>query len=324
MTQPVPSKEQKNRLRSPWYFAGVDDTVFVIANPAAGGGRGARVLAAVQRATRSRRKLVVHVTRSPGDEAQLASRAVARGARAIIAIGGDGTWSKVAAALLQSERRPPLALIAAGTGNDFAKSVGAPADDIGRTLELLDAGASRRVDAGTIEGRFFLVCCGFGFDTAVLQRMQSVRGLRGSARYVYAALRELSAYPGFDVVFEDVAGDPGPAPGMRRLLMLVIANAPHYGGAFKIAPRADLEDGLLDGIAVAPLGTLARARLLLSATRGAHMLSSAVRAYPRPSFDLRFPAPPLYNLDGDLYQARSRALHVKCLPAALDVVAPTA
>lgn len=54
------------------------------------------------------------------------------------------------------------------------------------------------------------------------------------------------------------------------------------------------------------------------------MLSSAVRAYPRPSFDLRFPAPPLYNLDGDLYQARSRALHVKCLPGALDVVAPTA
>ena len=66
------------------------------------------------------------------------------------------------AALLQSERRPPLALIAAGTGNDFAKTVGAPARDIGRTLELIDSRETRRVDAGAVDDRCFLVCCGFG------------------------------------------------------------------------------------------------------------------------------------------------------------------
>lgn len=300
----------------------MDDAVFVIANPAAGGGRGVKVLAAVERATSARRHVVVRVTRCPGDETRLAQRALARGARALIAIGGDGTWSKVAAALLESERRPPLALIAAGTGNDFAKSVGAPAGDIEYTLALLDSGTTRRVDAGTVEGKFFLVCCGFGFDTAVLQRMRSVRGLRGSARYVYAALRELQAYEGFDV---SLAGDDDgrPAQETRRLLMLVIANAEHYGGAFRIAPNASLTDGMLDGIALSPLPTVARARLLMSATRGAHVRSPAVREYRDRRFDLRFPSPPLYNLDGDLYQARSRTLTVECLPAALEVVAPS-
>lgn len=299
----------------------MDDAIFVIANPAAGGGRGAKVLEEVVRATASCANVAVRVTQGPGDETRLAQRAMAHGASALIAVGGDGTWSKVAAALLQSERRPPLALIAAGTGNDFAKTVGAPAHDIHRTLALMDAGETTRVDAGVVEGRFFLVCCGFGFDTAVLQRMQSVRGLRGSARYVYAALRELPAYPGFEVSLSSADSDrPNDAP--RRLLLLVIANAQHYGGAFKIAPNADLADGLLDAIALAPLKTLARAGLLLSAMRGSHVRSPAVNEYQQPFFDLKFAAQPVYNLDGDLYQARSRILRVECLPGALEVFAP--
>lgn len=300
----------------------MDDAIFVIGNPAAGGGRGAKVLDEVlRRISSSRRDVVVSVTRGPGDETRLAQRALARGASALVAVGGDGTWSKVAAALLHSERRPPLALIAAGTGNDFAKTVGAPARDIARTLELIDARVTRRVDAGTVDGRFFLVCCGFGFDTAVLQRMQSVRGLRGSARYVYAALRELSAYLGFEVSLAggDCAGERSDAA--RRLLLLVIANARHYGGAFRIAPNADLADGLLDAIALAPVGTLARAGLLLSATRGAHVRSPAVAEYQQAWFTLKFAVPPVYNLDGDLYQAKSRTMRVECIPGALEVFA---
>lgn len=299
----------------------MDDAIFVIANPAAGGGRGRKVLEEVVAATTSRGNVVVRVTRGPGDETRLAQSALAHGASALIAVGGDGTWSKVATALLQAERRPPLALIAAGTGNDFAKSVGAPAHDIARTLALIGAGETRRVDAGTVEGRFFLVCCGFGFDTAVLQRMRSVRGLRGSARYVYAALRELPRYPGFGVSLSAGAGSTRPSDEARQLLLLVIANAQHYGGAFRIAPNADLADGLLDAITLAPLKTLPRAALLLSAMSGSHVRSPAVGEYQQPSFDLKFGAQPMYNLDGDLYQARSRILRVECIPSALEVFA---
>ncbi|HUR92599.1 MAG TPA: YegS/Rv2252/BmrU family lipid kinase [Gemmatimonadaceae bacterium] len=300
----------------------MDNTLFVIGNPAAGGGRGAKVLADVIRATAGRRNVVVRVTRGAGDETTFAHRAIARGAAALIAVGGDGTWSKVAAALLDSERRPPLALIAAGTGNDFAKTVGAPARDIERTLALIDAKQTRRLDAGTVDGRFFLVCCGFGFDTAVLERMRSVRGLRGSARYFYAALRELRSYEGFDVALADDGVASRSGDGTTRMLLLVVANAQHYGGAFRIAPHAKLTDGLLDCITLAPLPTVARARLLLSATHGAHIQSPAVRELQQRSFDLRFASPPMYNLDGDLYQARSETLRVACLPGALEVFAP--
>ena len=295
----------------------------MIANPVAGGGRGQKVLEKVRAALNGRPSVVIRTTRAPGDETTLARDAVAQGARVIIAVGGDGTWSKVAAALVRSgERRPALALLAGGTGNDFAKTVGAPAGDVTRTLGLIDSGATRTVDAGAVEGKFFLVCCGFGFDTAVLRRMQSVRRLRGSARYVYAALRELSAYEGFDVQIVNHSAASARPGEVRRLLLLVVANARHYGGAFTIAPKATVTDGMLDAVTLSSIGSLARARLLLSATRGLHVRSSAVDEYQRPGFDLRFPTPPLYNLDGDVYQSKSRTLRVECLPAALDVVAP--
>ncbi len=289
------------------------------------------MLRELESALRGRPHVIVTETTRAGEETELGARAASEGAAVVIAVGGDGTWSKVAAGLLQSERRPPLALIEAGTGNDFAKSVGAPARDIRRTLALIDSGATKRVDAGTVEGRFFLVCCGFGFDTAVLKRMQTVRGLRGSARYLYSALLELSAYDGFDVSIagDQRAGRAGCAgragrasEDTRRLLMLVIANARHYGGAFRIAPHASLSDGMLDAITVSPLATLRRAALLLSATRGGHLKSASVTAEQRPLFDLCFSAPPLYNLDGDLFQARSSALRVGCVPNALEIVAP--
>jgi len=300
----------------------VNRTLYVIANPAAGGGRGAKVLAEIAAALASRGNVVVNVTQCPGDEARLAQRALARDADAVIAVGGDGTWSKVAAELLRSERRPPLALVAAGTGNDFAKTAGAPARDIKRTLALVDAGDTRRMDVGTVEGRSFLVCCGFGFDTAVLQRMRSVRRLRGSARYVYAAMRELPAYPGFEVSLSAGGDADQPSGDARRVLLLVIANAQHYGGAFRIAPNADLTDGLLDAIALAPVKTLARAALLLAAMRGAHVAFPAVREYQHPFYEMKFATNPVYNLDGDLYQARSRTLRVECRPRALEVFAP--
>lgn len=298
--------------------------VFVIANPAAGGGRGAKVLEKVRTAVKGERSVTVKTTHAAGEETTLAAEAIAAGARVIVAVGGDGTWSKVAAALLQAGHPPSLALIAAGTGNDFAKSVGAPARDVARTLALIKAGTTRTVDAGTVDGRIFLVCCGFGFDTAVLRRMQSVRRLRGSARYVCAALRELSAYDGFDVEIVNSGAGGADQQDVRRLLLLVVANARHYGGAFTIAPNANVADGMLDGIALSDVRTLARARLLVAATRGLHVWSEAVNEYQRRGFDLRFADPPLYNVDGDVYQATSRTVRVDCLPAALEVVAPAA
>src|SRR5690242_16040584 len=102
----------------------------LIANPAAGGGRGARRLPAVRDALAAVGITDIRLTRGPGDERVRAAEAAAEGVETIVALGGDGTWGNVARGMLESGRDARLVPIAAGTGNDFPHALGLPAHDV--------------------------------------------------------------------------------------------------------------------------------------------------------------------------------------------------
>ena len=110
--------------------------VCVIVNPAAGRGRGARTLPAVREAFAAVGVGDVRTTEAREDERAVARRAIDEGFTTLVAVGGDGTWGNVANAIIDSGADVRLALIAAGTGNDFAKTVGAPMNDIALTARL--------------------------------------------------------------------------------------------------------------------------------------------------------------------------------------------
>jgi diacylglycerol kinase (ATP) len=103
-------------------------------------------------------------------------------------------------------------------------------------------------------------------------------------------------------------------------MMLIIANAKHFGGAFHIAPDASLTDGHLDAIAIRDASPLARLRLFGSVIRGTHLAHPDVNAEQARSFTLRFEAPPAYETDGEYRRASSASLEVACVPGALRVV----
>lgn len=289
----------------------------VIVNPAAGRGRGARKLPSIRAAFAAEDIHDVRLTTPDRRDEAVAREALADGCTTIVAAGGDGTWSNVANAILTSNMASDcrLALIAAGTGNDFAKSLGVQARDPVAVARSVSSGVEMTVDAGRIEDRFFLNCVGFGFDVAVLAAVANIGWLRGDALYLYAALRELSSFAGIDI-------DDGAA--FARYLLFVVANAPRFGGAFRIAPDASLFDGRLDSIAVGDAGTLRRLRLLASATRGAHIALPEVRSGQATSTTLRFRSPPEYETDGELRQARSDVLEIRCVSDALRMVATPA
>lgn len=257
----------------------------------------------------------VQSTERAGDEALLARRAIEEGATTIVAVGGDGTWNKIASTLLDSGADCRLGLVAAGTGNDFAKSLGVPAKDFAATARLAVDGADRRVDVGRVDDQWFINAAGFGFDVAVLENAARVRCLKGTTLYAYAALHQLLRYEGIPIACDD----DGPSALSRRLL-LVIANGRCFGGAFQIAPAAALDDGLVDLIAIADASSLERLRLFARATRGLHVKLASVEVRQARRFSLRFDVPPVYDLDGELRRARSIAVAVECLPAALRVV----
>jgi diacylglycerol kinase (ATP) len=218
----------------------------------------------------------------------------------------------VADAILHSGVDCRLALIAAGTGNDFAKSVGVPADDFDAVARLAVDGPDRRVDVGRIENRHFLNCVGFGFDVAVLERSARVRWLEGSLVYAYSALGQIFRYRGVELSWSDEVKP-------TRRLLLVVANGKWFGGAFQIAPHASCDDGLLDVVAIADASPLGRVHLFANALRGSHIRLRAVETRQSRSVSLVFPSPPAYQVDGEYRMASRGDLDVECLPRALRV-----
>ena len=265
----------------------------------------------------------VRLTTGPGDEARLTRDALAAGFTTLVVLGGDGTWSKVAGEIVASGADARLVPLAAGTGNDFPKSLGLPAGDLGRMAALAASGASRTIDVGTVEGRIFLNSVGFGFDVAALEVAARTRWLSGNALYVYAALNLLLRYRGVDAELHEAMPDAATPVAPRRYLGLVLANGARFGGSFIIAPEAVLDDGRLDAIEIGDAGAMRRIKLLNAVSRGTHTRGfEEVQARARDAMWVRFAYAPLYEIDGELHRARGTTVEVRCRPRALRVVAP--
>jgi diacylglycerol kinase (ATP) len=286
----------------------------VIANPAAGNGRGARHLPRVREAFAAEGMQDVRVTQGAGDEARLVREAIADGCDTIVVLGGDGTWSKCATALAHAGSPARMAFLAAGTGNDFVKDLPEPAHDYAAMARLVARSrAERRVDMARVDDQWFLNVAGFAFDVAVLARVERTRWRAGALVYAMAALRELLAYRGLEARLD--AGAP------TRYLLLAFANGAHFGGAFHVAPGARVDDGMVDAIAISDVPAIRRPALLARAAMGAHLSHPRVLTQRAPRFVVEFDAPPLYEADGELRRAAARTVCVESCPGALRVVA---
>jgi YegS/Rv2252/BmrU family lipid kinase len=296
----------------------VPDAIFVVCNPQAGRGKGRRLLPVLVEALQ---RLGVEVaaasTTAPGQEADIARDAIAGGHRTIAVVGGDGTWSNAAAAVIASGQPVSLGLVPAGTGADLARSFDIPRDMEG-CARVLAAGHTRPVDAGLVEGRPFLNVAGFGYDVAVIEDTRKVRWLGGPLLYLFCALRQLRSFRGFEV---DVEVDGRTLP-RRRALMVIVSNGRVFGGGFRLWPQADLADGRLESLVFHDVTPLRRLGLMQRLRRGTHHGAPGVDAAGGRSFSLRFPAPPAYEIDGEWTQARSAEVRIQILPSALRVLAP--
>jgi diacylglycerol kinase (ATP) len=296
----------------------MNDRITGIVNPASGRGRGSRLLPDIRNTFAAVGVTDVQLTERPGDESRLTALALHNGATTIVACGGDGTWSNAANAILSSGADCRLALLAAGTGNDFAKTVGAPAGDLAATARLVADGSEMMVDVGRIEERYFLNVAGFGFDIAVLDDLENIPLLTGDLLYLSAALRQLFKFRGMPIDITTASVARGP----RAHLMLIVANGRNFGGMFQIAPDARINDGKLDAISILDAPPLTRISMLAGAPSGRHVRNPLVLSEQASKFTLKFGAPPDYETDGEYNTAKSSTIEISCVPGALRVVAP--
>lgn len=271
-----------------------NNTYSFIINPAAGGHSMAG-LAEIQSFCRQQKlKYDIHVTDRPGHAIDLARQAAKHGGT-VVAVGGDGTVNEVVNGIVGTPAR--LGILPAGSGNDLAWQMGLK-QNLQKNLQTLIDGQVRTMDVGQINGqRYFVNGFGAGFDGEVAGRVRAyLRHAHGYTAYLMAALRTLATYRFRSVrltIDNHVVRD-------QPLFFVSCCNGTTYGGGFKVAPSAKLDDGLLTICAVDKVSRLYALRNLPKFTRGTHLTLPEVHTYTGRQIIIESDQPQPAQADGEL------------------------
>jgi len=251
-----------------------DGRAALIVNPTSGGGRGWRVLGQAAPLLRKAGVVPEVVMCTNGDEPGILARQAAdAGHRLIVAVGGDGQAAAVATGLVGTDA--VLAVLPAGSANDYARTLGMPRGNIAASVEAIARGRTARVDTIKVKvanrERHFLNVVGTGFDAAVAGRAERIPMFRGAGRYVLAIIAELPRFRAATITL-DVDG----ATRELRAMMVAIANGVSYGGGMRVAPSARLDSGQLEVCVVGEISKPEFLRAFPRVFRGTHVTHHAV------------------------------------------------
>lgn len=296
------------------------DALFVV-NPAAGGGRGATRFERVRHLASSPGKVVrVEMTGRPGDATVIARQAAVAGWRTVVAVGGDGTASEVANGLAGGDT--DMGIVPTGTGCDFVRTVGIPAD-MAKAMAGFWSYAALRCDLGVLGDRRFLNAAGFGFDAAVAEetnRLKDRTRAGGTWPFLVAVGRVLRRYRGVPV---RLSVDGGPDEDIS-ILLCTFANGRAYAGGMRISPKSEVGDGRLELVTVRSLRPAQVVALLPSVFVGRHTRHPAVsiRSFTRLRVTALEDTP--VHCDGEEHPpvARGGTLDVRVDPGAIRILAP--
>ena len=296
------------------------DRFIIIVNPAAGGGRSAKLAGSAISLLREKGlRADVIASTGPGHAADLAREAYEQGYRRFIAVGGDGTAHEILNGVFRGgnvTRRISLGLLPLGTGNSFLRDFSK--EGVESSTDALLAGRSRPVDlirlthsAGETYA-FNLLSLGFTADVAVLtNRAFKPLGHLGYLLGVFLRVVQLRRR-----VFA-LRCDDDPAWDERRCLFLAFNNSKFTGGTMLIAPHADPSDGLIEFVRWGPIGRLGLLRTLPKLYDGTHIEHPLASRRSVRRVEFKPHAPIDIMIDGEVATLELRSLSI--LPAAVDV-----
>lgn len=293
-----------------------------IVNPAAGGGKSGKLLSSVlSRLHASGMEIKVAMTRAPGDATKIARETYQRGVRNYIAVGGDGTSYEVVNGLYPeavSGEPPTLGFLPLGTGNSFLRDFSHAGVDY--AIESLLAGRTRPCDVLRLRHRegtihyINLLSMGFSADVATLRaRRFSAWGEVGYVTSIFLTLARFHRRPFPVRTTNEEQFDNRPC------LFLTFSNSKFTGGTMMIAPKADINDGLIEYVRWGPIGRLGLIRNLPGLYDGTHIQHPLAECKSARCVEFKLDAPVDVMVDGEVLTLHCEQLDV--LPGALKVVA---
>jgi diacylglycerol kinase (ATP) len=256
----------------------------------------------------------------------------------VLLFGGDGTVHRHLGQLVRLGL--PVLVVPAGSGNDFAHSLG-----LGRVRDSLAAWRRlcggevnvRSIDLGVIDAgenaggapaphgpRHFCCVAGVGLDGEVARRANHLpRWLRGHGGYVLTVVPTIFTFAPLPMKILTSSEGKDESWNVRSdqpTLVAAFANTPSFGGGMKIAPRAKMDDGLLDICIVGAIAPLRLLRLFPSVYSGHHLSIPGVEYFQTRRVRVETEHPLDVYADGE-YVCRT-PVEVGVHRAALKIVAP--
>ena len=251
----------------------------------------------------------MRVTWEKGDGERYVEEALRLGAETVVAGGGDGTINEIATALaaVDAARRPVLGILPLGTANDFATSVGIPAE-MEPALRLAVQGKAHVIDLARVnQDRYFINMATGGFGTRITtetpEKLKSALG--GVSYFIHGLMR-------MDTLKPDTCEISGPDFAWQGdALVIGIGNGRQAGGGQQLCPTALINDGLL------------QLRIFTGEELLPGLLSALTQSENNPNiiegasswFDIRAPHEITFNLDGEPLSGQE--FHIEILPEAL-------
>lgn len=238
-----------------------------------------------------------HQTKGFGDATKAAREAGENGYDIVIASGGDGTLYEVINGLSELEKRPKLGIIPAGTTNDFARALGIQKDYI-KAAKIIGEQNTKTIDIGKYNDKYFINIAGGGKITELTYEVPSkLKTVLGHLAYYVRGIEKLPSLKPINVVMETEE-----KVYEEEVMLFLIANSNSVGGFEKLAPNADLTDGLFDVIALKKTNLPDFVRLASLALRGEHINDPNVIHFKTNKIKItsNHSDPVLINLDGEL------------------------
>ncbi|WP_280768050.1 diacylglycerol/lipid kinase family protein [Salipaludibacillus daqingensis] len=272
----------------------------LIINEKAGNGKGERIWKNIAIAFRNKNiPFLLRFTERPHHGSELVRHMLEKGVTKVIVVGGDGTIHEVAKELVY--KNISLGIIPTGSGNDFARSLGVPMNDV-KALERIFADDVKQVDLLHLGDHYCLTVTGIGLDGSIAKHANESIYKRyfnqfrlGGLAYIASIISTLQSYEPTKVkVMMD-----GVVHNFSEVWLVAVANAPNYAGGIQICPEALQNDGLLNVCIVHGLKKWEVLRLLPKAYKGKHQLDNHVTFLKGEDVFIQSDPPVLVQSDGE-------------------------
>lgn len=287
-----------------------------IINPICGKGRGNKFISSVQNiVTKNEFTDELYITKYKGHARQIASQ-FDNTSRRVVVFGGDGTFNEVINGL-HNNPACSVTIIPIGSGNDFARNVGAikPKNTFSKIKlfpekkNYFDIGRInyKELNNNVVKTHYFASSCGIGFDAKVSFLSNKQSFLTGLPLYLTNVFRALITYEPIEVT-----GSVDTSYINGRKILINFGNTSTSGGGFRLTPEAKIDDGYLDYMGADNLHRVKILSLLPKAIFGKHISHPKVFYKKFQSAKINLKTPSIMHADGEIISEMVTEFEIKC------------